>query len=49
VEIAHGPGTVRLRRSDEPLGVIEFTAAEWAVFVSALHRGEFDEPGANAG
>jgi hypothetical protein len=42
VEIAHRPGTVLLRRSGEP-GVLEFTASEWAVFVSALRRGEFDE------
>ena len=44
VEIAHRPGTVLLRRSGEP-GVLEFTVSEWAVFVSALRRGEFDEPG----
>jgi hypothetical protein len=41
VEIARGPGTVLLRRSDTP-GVLEFTASEWAVFVDALRRGEFD-------
>jgi hypothetical protein len=43
VEIAQRPGTVLLRRSDAP-GVLEFTAAEWAVFVRALGRGEFDGP-----
>ena len=44
VEIAHRPGSVLLRRSDTP-GVLEFTASEWAVFVRALLRGEFGEPG----
>jgi hypothetical protein len=43
VEIAHRPGTVLLRRSGAP-GVLEFTTAEWAVFVRALGRGEFGEP-----
>jgi hypothetical protein len=42
VEIAHGPGTVLLRRSGVP-GVLTFTASEWAVFARALRRGEFDE------
>ena len=44
VEIAHGPGTVRLRRTGAP-GVLEFTTSEWTVFVRALRRGEFDELG----
>jgi hypothetical protein len=44
VEIARRPGRVLLRRSQDPHGVLEFTAAEWETFVSALHRGEFDGP-----
>ena len=43
VEIARRAGTVLLRRSGEP-GVLEFTAAEWAVFARALVRGEFGGP-----
>ena len=51
VEIARPPGRVLLRSSQDPHGVVEFTATEWSVFVSALRRGEFDdpEPGAAAG
>ena len=51
VEIARPPGRVLLRSSQDPHGVLEFTALEWSVFVSALRRGEFDdqEPGAAAG
>lgn len=44
VEIAHPPGRVLLRSSQDPQGVLEFTASEWTVFVSALRRGEFDDP-----
>ena len=43
VEIAHRTGTVLLRHSGAP-GVLEFTTAEWSVFVRALARGEFGEP-----
>jgi hypothetical protein len=49
VEIAKLPGTVLLRNSQEPQDVVEFTAAEWAVFVGALARGEFDGPEPAAG
>ena len=44
VEIARTPGRVLLRRSQDPHGVLEFTDTEWAVFVRALHRGEFGDP-----
>lgn len=35
-EVAHGPGVVGVRDSKDPVVVLEFPAAAWTAFTSAL-------------
>jgi uncharacterized protein DUF397 len=43
VEVMHdGDGRVLLRSSLRPATVLNFTADEWSVFLSAVTRGDFD-------
>ncbi|MFC5720014.1 DUF397 domain-containing protein [Streptomyces gamaensis] len=45
VEIAHGiPGLIPIRDSKTPHHpILAFPATSWSGFLSALHRGEFDQ------
>jgi hypothetical protein len=46
VEVAFGPGTVRLRNSRYPDGpVLEFTAAVWDAFIADVREHRYDLPG----
>lgn len=45
VEVAFGPGTVRLRNSRHPDGpVLEFPAAVWDAFIADVREHRYDLP-----